>query len=171
MRARALALGVVVLVALGGCGPTPGQAKVPGAGAGAGEVAPDAVPPVILGLQSAEENVATQFEEAKNRAYVSSVRMWSLREGKALKATVQVARFAADASPEKLEFRRTVVAQVGQTAPRTRFVGEDIVYVTAANKQAIFMWFRNIDFVLLSVSVDYPNPRALMRAALSEVKP
>lgn len=129
------------------------------------------MPPVILGLNVAEEDVTKPFDEARDRAYISSIRMWSLREEKRLRATIQVARFAPDASPEKEAFRENVVAQVGQTAPKPRHVGGEIVYVTAANKQAIYMWFKDLHFILLSVSADYPAPRALLRTALTEVKP
>lgn len=147
------------------------QAKVPSAEEGAGEVREDLMPATMLGLNSAPEDVSEPFEEAKDRAYVSSVRMWSLRESDRLRATVQVARFMSDASPERRDFQRSVVAQIGQTAPRERLIGDQVVYVTSANEQAIYMWFENIHLILVSVSQDYLAPRALLRTAIQEINP
>lgn len=162
---------VVMLVFATACSPGAGQARVPSASAGAGEVREDLIPASMLGLDSAPEDVSGPFQEAKDRAYVSSVRMWSLREAERLRATVQVARFMSDASPEKRTFQRSVVAQIGQTAPRERLVGDQVVYVTSANEQAIFMWFENIHLILVSVSADYLAPRTLLRTAVQEINP
>lgn len=168
-RCVAAALALAAMGA-GACG---GQrsAEVPRARAGSAEVRSDSVPQTLNGLVTQEVDVTSQFAQAKDRAYVTGVRLWSLREGERLRATLEVARFATDARPESRRFRDTVVSQVGQTAPRLRKVGDQEVFVTPGNRQTIFMWFRGIYFIVLSASVEYRDPRSLLRVAVQEVKP
>lgn len=171
LPAFALTVALTVAVTGAACSSDTAPAKVPAATAGAAEVRADAVPAELLGLHSAPEDVSAQLKKAEDRAFVNAVRMWSLREGDRLRATIEVARFAPDASPERPSFQRSIVAQIGTSAPRQRRVEDQTVYVTVANKQAIFMWFRNLHFVLLSTSTEYTSPRALVRAAVQQVQP
>ena len=161
-------LAVAGLVAAG-CSSGPGT--VARAGAEDGPVRDGAVPAALLGLRTQEEDVSAKLEEAGDKAYVSSVRFWSLREGDRLRATIQVARFQPDAPTETKEFRDRVAGQVGGTTPRLRLIGDDRVYVSAGNRQTFYGWFRGLYFVLLSVPADAENGRALARHALAEVHP
>lgn len=129
-----------------------------------------AVPPVLGSLAASETDVTKEFAQTKQRAYVTAVRLWSLREGDRLRGTIQVSRFAPDAEPGDAAFQRSVVTQVGKSAtPQVRRVAGQRVYVTTGDRQTIFMWFRGIHFILMSVSVDHPYPRSLLRETLKEV--
>lgn len=128
------------------------------------------VPASLAGYTAAPEDVAAKLREAGDKAYVSDVKFWSLREGDRLRATVQVAHFAPDA-PGTERFRRSVADQIGSAAPRLRRIGEDRVYVSAGNRQTFYLWFRGRSFVLLGVPTDATRGRALLREALVAVQP
>jgi hypothetical protein len=162
---------VAALVLVAGLGCSPGRTAAVVAAPGEGEIRPGAVPSVLLGLRTAEEDVTAAFQEAGDRAYVTGVKLWSLRQGERLRATLQIARFAPDAPATTEAFRRRVAAQIGGTAPRARRVDDDRVYVSAGNRQVHYVWFRDVHLVLLSVPAETRNGRGLLRAALQEVAP
>lgn len=136
-----------------------------------GKVKEDAVPAKLVGLTTSPEDVSKPLEEAGDRAYVTGVALWSLREGERLRATLQLARFAPDAPSQTEEFQRRVAAQIGGTVPRARRVDDERVYVSAGNRQVYYAWFRRGHLLLLSVPTETRNGRALLRAALQEVQP
>lgn len=134
------------------------------------KVDPGVVPSSLLGYATTPEDVSAKLKEAGDKAYVSDVRFWSVREGERLRATLEVARFAPDA-PDTDEFRRRVADQIGSAAPRVRRIGDELVYVSAGNRQTYYLWYRGRSFVLLGVPADAPRGRALLREALGTVQP
>lgn len=168
LRALLCALALAGSTACGGARGTPGvlQRSAPPSPVPGG-----AVPSTILGLRAASEDVSSQYRRVADRAFVTSLRMWSVREGKRLRATVEVARFAPDARPNDPDFQKQMVSQLGKSVPRLRRIGRQQVYITAGNSQTLFIWFRSSSFVLLSVSTDFAHPRALLREAIRTVKP
>lgn len=167
MKALAVVAMVVVLV-VGACD---GQkaATVPTAGASPVTVPPDLVPPELAGLAVTPEDVAALEKKAGDRSYLASTRLWGLRAGAHLRATMQVGRFVPDAQPEDAVFRERIVGQIAQSGARLRVLGGRPVYAASANEQAVYVWFEGLSMVVLSVAADYPEPRRLLRAAL-EVK-
>ena len=133
------------------------------------KVADGIVPDVLAGLTVGEEDVSGPLKEAGDRAYVSDVRFYSLREGDRLRATLEVARFTPDAETNKQSFQLRVAAQLG--APRTRRLGDDFVFVSSGNRQTYYMWFRGLHMVLVGVPTEGTAGRSLVRQALQEVKP
>lgn len=131
----------------------------------------DAVPATIAGLVSQEEDVSEPLEEAGDRAYVSDVRLWSLRQGDRLRATIQVARFDPDAPVEDEAFRRSVTAQLKGAAPRERKVGDEMVFVSGSTQQVFYAWFRGVHLVLVAIPTETPGGRTILREALQQVKP
>jgi hypothetical protein len=108
-------------------------------------------------------------KKAGPQSYLASTRLWGLRAGAHLRATVQVGRFVADARPEDEAFRDLIVGQIAQSRARLRVLHGRSVYAAAANEQAVYIWFDGLSMVVLSVAADYPEPRRVLRAAL-EVK-
>lgn len=171
-RKAVTALWLVVLSVIGSSCASGATRPLPVSAAdGGGEVRPDLMPETLGGLQAAEEDVSGELKKAGEKAYVSSVRLWSLREGARLRATLQVARFEPDAPTTERSFRDRVAGQVGSTAPRVRHIGDEVVYVSAGERQTFYGWFRGLYFVLLAVPTDTPNSRGLARAAMAEVQP
>jgi len=161
------------LAALGGLIAPPATANsrsTPSGSNAAGKVRADAVPPSLLGLASKPEDVSRPMKQAGAKAYVSDIRLWSLREGDRLRATVEVGRFSADA-PDSASFRAHVAEQVGSAAARPRRIGQQFVYVSAGNRQVFYLWYRGQSFVLLGVPADAGIGRSLLRVAIAEVKP
>lgn len=131
----------------------------------------DAVPATIAGLTAQEEDVSGPLKEAGDRAYVSDVRLWSLREGDRLRATVEVARFDPDAPTEDEGFRRSVTAQLKGAAPRQRKVGDDLVFVSGSTQQVFYAWFRGVHLVLVAIPTETTGGRTILREALQVVRP
>lgn len=136
-----------------------------------GKIREGAVPASLAGLVTRREDVSKPLKEAGDRAYVTSVALWSLRQGERLRATLQVARFAPDAPSTTEPFQRRVAAQIGGTVPRTRRVGQDRVFVSAGNRQVYYTWFRGRYMVLLSVPAETRSGRGLLRSSLRDVMP
>lgn len=139
--------------------------------AGKAKVNPAAVPSTIHGLTASKQDVAGPLKEAGDRAFVSDVNFYSLRDGDRLKATLEVARFTPDAETTSRAFQLKVAAQVGETAPRLRRLGDDLVYVSSGNRQTYYVWFRGLHLVVLGVPTEQTTGRALLREALATVKP
>lgn len=129
----------------------------------------DVVPSELLGLKSAQEDMTETLTNVR-RSYVDGVGLYSFRQGDLLEATLQVSRFNDNADVGDARFRQTLLSQIGGTIPKPVRVGEDTVYLTSATKQTIAVWFRGRNLLVLAVREDYPQPRALLRAAL-EIRP
>lgn len=134
-------------------------------------VAIGSLPAKAGGYDVKAEDVSGQLKEAGRRAYVTGVKLWSLREGDYLRATVEVARFAADAPVDEAHFRATVATQVATSNPILHRVGDHEVYVTTGERQVYYVWFRGRDMLLLTVPATTPGRRALLRSLLSTATP
>lgn len=127
----------------------------------------DAVPTTIGGLTSAPEDITPLVKKHLGpKSYLTSTRLWSLRDGQRLRGTLQVGKLVPDAEPRSREFQRLVVARIGQAGARRRVVGDTSLWVTVSNEQALYIWFRPQHVLILSVAGDFPKPRALLREAL-----
>lgn len=158
-----------LLAASTGCSDGSQQASVPGTAGRPAAVRADLFPPAVHSLRLATEDISSQAAQVQADSYVSDAKLWSLREGSRLRATVQVSRFTADAPFGEREFQQHIVAQIG-SSPRIRLVSGHRVYASASNDQLVFVWFRGAHFVVFSVAADYPTPRVLLRKLL-EAKP
>jgi hypothetical protein len=151
-------------VALAGCArsdasvaPTPGKAvkplDVPG------------LPADLLGLRLAPENVSDDLARVP-KAYIDALALYSLRRDDLVMATLQVSRFVPGAHVDTETFRRTVVNQIGATAPRPVRLGHDTVYLTTGTRQSVAVWFKGRYLFVLATRADYDQPRTLLRQAL-----
>lgn len=161
----ALALGVTA------CGSDPSSAPADSGQPYQKEVRPDLVPSVFAGFTAAEEDISKQRDEAGPTSYLVSTRLWSLRQGTKLEATLQVGLFAADAFPssdseEILAFKSRIVAQIGAGTVRRRVLGGTELFVSTSNEQPVYIWFPGHSLCVLTVVKDHPTPRALVRQAL-----
>jgi hypothetical protein len=162
---------VTALAALsGGCsGPSSEKVTVRPSGAPT-SVRPDLLPPQFAGLNVTPEDVSALEKKVAKTSYVSSTRLWGLRAGDRLKATLQVSTFVPDSDPTNEKFQRTIVALIAESSWRPRMLEGTRVYVTAANQQPEYIWFRDSSLFVLAVAVDHPAPRSILRQAL-ELRP
>lgn len=123
------------------------------------------VPPTLNGLKVAEEDIADVLEGA-DRPYLEAATLYSLREGEALQATLQVGRFAADAKFADPDFRSSLVNRIGNGGANDFRMGDDTVWLTAGDRQSIAVWFNEDHIFVLSAREEYPGARALLREAL-----
>ena len=126
------------------------------------------VPATLLGY--ALEPEKTEGLGDVTRSHVEAVRLFSLRDGDQLVATLQVGRFVAGVEWNTRSFQRGVLNQIGASAPNPIRLGEDTVFVTAGVKQRLAVWFRDGYLFVLGTRDEFTRPRSLLREAL-EVKP
>lgn len=117
---------------------------------GAGANAPDPsdrltmpIPAKVANLRVVPEPKATKKlrTEAGRNSYVRDASVFALREGKELKAVLQVIRLTPDARPEDREFRKSVACQIGGTCRQPTLVNGVIVYSGVVNEQVFYIWF------------------------------
>ncbi|GAC1587009.1 MAG: hypothetical protein NVS3B21_01570 [Acidimicrobiales bacterium] len=161
---------VVTAAVLAGCGGGAPSAKFRGtAGDKIQSAAAVAVPQEVLGLTVRAEDVTKTVANTK-RAYIDSLALYGMRADNLLQATLQVSRFNADAKYQTDRFRLAVVNQVGTRRPTALTVQDQPVYLTAGNRQRIYVWFKGRYLFVLASRDDFASPRALLRSLL-EIKP
>ena len=124
----------------------------------------DVLPGEILGLAVDIEDVEERIAGV-DRSYVESTGLYSLRDGKELKATLQLSRFTEDAEIDR-KLRLAIVDQIGSTKPRAFRMGDQTVYLTTSKRQAVAVFFRPRSFVVLSTLDTYDHGRTLLREVL-----
>jgi hypothetical protein len=124
----------------------------------------DAVPGEILGLTVDLEDVEERIAGV-DRSYIESTGLFSLRDGKELKATLQISRFTSEADIDR-DFRLAIVDQIGSTKPRAFRMCDRTVYLTSSKRQAVAVFFRARSFVVLSTLDTYDSGRSLLREVL-----
>lgn len=129
----------------------------------------EVMPAEMYGLRVTTEDTAV----VKNTEdpFVEAVGLYGLRDGELLQATLQVSRFTPKADLKSGRFRNQIVQQIGSSEPKPFRMGENTVYLTTGLRQSIAVWFRGRTMMVLSSRQDYDEPRALLRAALEQVKP
>lgn len=172
MSRRLLALSIVLgcLSVAAGCGRSKPAVVPTTAEQQPLEVRPDLVPPNLAGLTVTTEDVTELEKKAGSQSYLASTRLWAVRAGDHLRATMQISRFVPDARTEDEGFRQRVVGQISSAGSHERLLGGQTVFATSANQQPVYIWFRGQSLFVLSVAADYPQPRAVLREAL-ELQP
>lgn len=123
------------------------------------------VPSQILGLTVKQEDISQDIAALKSATYVSSVALFTLREGEELQASLQVAGFNDLARPNSAAFKRRVVGLMGGS-PMELKVGTNKVYMIPGNQQIVYTWFRGRAFYVLTARRAYPFRRTLLRKLL-----
>lgn len=124
-------------------------------------------PSQLVGLEVVPEDVSKVVAAVK-RPYVDSLTVFSFREKELLRATLQLSRFNRLARPNDAKFRASIIGLLGSSRPLLIRVGETTVYVTAGNKQNVFVWFTDDGLFVLSVTLDYAFPKTLLRRVIEQ---
>jgi hypothetical protein len=130
------------------------------------EVRADLVPKNFAGFTANLEDIAPLEKEAGKMSYLAHTRLWALRQGDRLRATLQVGTFVANSNPEDHAFQQTLVSQIASAAWRTRTLGGLPVFVTSANHQPMYIWIKNDVLFVLTLGAGASSPRAVLRQAL-----
>jgi hypothetical protein len=125
------------------------------------------VPTQILGLSVTQEDVSGQVVPYKNRSYLDTFGLFSLREGDLLRATLQMGRFGQVADEDDDTFRRQIIGLMGTSSPREILVGEEIVWSSTGAQQSVFAWFKGRGFYVLTVHKEFPFELTLLRKLMS----
>lgn len=121
------------------------------------------LPTEILGLRVQPERVDLSQIQKVSRPYIDQIAVFSMRQGKLLRATLQVARFNRAARPRDPKFRGSISGVLGGQQPIEAYINGTLVDSAAATSQNIFSWFNGRALFVLSVQQDYQFPRTLLR--------
>ena len=164
MRRVVTVVVAVCLVAAGACSDDIDQ------GTGSADPARLRLPQQIAGLRVVREDIESSLKGI-DRPYVDTVAVFSLREDELLRASLQVSRFNAAASPEDPKFTDSIVATIGGSSPERFRVSDKDVFATSASDQVVFTWFDGDGMFVLAVQQEFEFPRTLLRRVLnSELK-
>ena len=148
----ALALGAVTAVATGAAAAVSGQAGPPG---------------TLAGLNVTAENVSSLLRQNTQPVWVDHVHFYTLRSGKELEGTLEIAQFKSNAPWGDSSFDLSIAQQLGQTVPLVVRLDGVRVYLSSTRGLAVAAWFRNGHFYMLNIRKTYTRPRELIRAALA----
>lgn len=103
------------------------------------------VPSVLAGLQTrlSKSSVAKLKKESKGQSYARDIQVFELRDGKELRAALEVLRLSPDARIEDLDFRDKLVGLIGGTQTKPKNVGGIPVYEAKQNQQFVYTWFHD----------------------------
>jgi hypothetical protein len=163
-RRAAAVLGAIALaVALAACGDDPAVSRAESRKVAALDT--PGIPGTLHGLEVKRENVKDALSSTK-RPYLDGAALFSLRDGDQLMATLQVGTFASDARWDDAEFRSSLLSTMGGSQPRALRMGDQTVYLSSGDRQALAVWFKDGAMYILASREDFDFPRGLLRDAL-----
>jgi hypothetical protein len=157
--------GTLLLALLTGCGDTGDDVDLRGVAGKAISPVAMPLPPAVLGLKVAKEDVSEPIKEL-DKTYVEALSMYSFRRDELLQATLQISRITAKGDTGTARFRSAVVNQLGDSTPQEVRLGDTTVYVTSGTEQRLAVWFRDHYFFVLASRNDFEQPRSLLRSVL-----
>lgn len=122
------------------------------------------IPATIDGLTVKAEQVTKA--KHSDRQYLSSIKLYSLRKGKLLEATLEFGRFRSSAPVSSVSFQRSIAQQLGTTVPVEQRLGGVAVYLAKAKSLTLAAWFSGRQLTILSIRTGYVTPKSLIRSAL-----
>lgn len=128
----------------------------------------DFMPATLLGLRVEPESTAGIDDVT--RSYVEAVRLYSVRDGDQLVATLQVGRFGDGVKWATRKFQRSVLNQIGASSPEPLRMGDRTIYMTTGVKQRLAVWFEAGHLFVLGTRDEFSKPRTLLREAV-EIAP
>jgi hypothetical protein len=128
------------------------------------------VPASLQGLRVQRENITSTLESDRRALWVDQVALYTLRHGRELQGTLQVARFKPSAPWQSSSFDESLADQVGTQQPVVARLGGIPVYITVTRGLGLATWFRDGWMLILGIRTSYTSPKQLIRDAL-ELKP
>ena len=129
------------------------------------------MPEQILGLGVIQEDISSDITEVRSATYISSVALFSFREGDLLQASLQVASLNNLAKPHLESFRKQVAGLMGGSSLEELRIGTYKVYMTSGQQQIVYTWFKGRGYFVLTVRRAYPFRRTLLRKLLDLEEP
>jgi hypothetical protein len=122
------------------------------------------VPPSVAGYTVAEETrIEPRFCTGDPAAMITGGALYSLRVGRTLHATLEVARFKPGVNTGAASFQPAIVGQIGQSVMRRQQIGGQPVWIGAGAQGVTIVWFKGrLLHVLLTH--DVADPQALAAA-------
>lgn len=129
------------------------------------------MPEQILGLGVIQEDISSDIAEVRSATYISSLALFSFREGDLLQASLQVASLNNLAKPNLESFRKQVAGLMGGSSLEELRIGTHKVYMTSGQQQIVYTWFKGRGYYVLTVRRAYPFRRTLLRKLLDLEEP
>ena len=157
---------LALATAVSGCAKGDASESSPGSRERKIDVLEVQMPEDILGLKMQPEDIEGALE-AVRPSYVEAAALYSFRsQDNVVQATLQVSRFFDEPRYKTSRFRRTIINQIGSTAPTETRMDDHRVWRTAGNNAARAIWFDGRHMYLLSAREAFPFPRTLIRNLL-----
>ena len=160
---RAVAL-VVVLVALAGCGGGRSSNAVPT------KVVTSLVPDALASgkLSLAEDKSAhKRFASAGSDSLVSDGRLWAVRDGNRLVATLQVSTLAPKVDLSDKNSKASLIASILPGTRESFEVGDVPVVSVATEDKVVYLWFGASMFEVLQVKGNGIDPEKVLGELLA----
>lgn len=159
---RLPALVLIATVALGACG---GRGEPEKASAPPPAVPVALVPPSLTngGLTLSEDDQARKtFGKLSDRALVADGRLWQIREGDRLVATLQVSSVKTKIDLRDADQRATIVKHILPGARQEIDVNGLAVSTSDVNEKTMFVWFGRDLFQVLQIKSTKLDPEAII---------
>jgi len=164
-RMAAVLVAVLAVAAAPACGDSKSDKAIE-----LGEIPISHVPAELLGMKLEAEKSAEIVKATESQPFVEEIGLFSMRRDELLQATLQIARFSPEAKLDERRFRDNIAEQISNSKPQVLRMGKELVYMSASQKQALVVWFKDRTMFVLAMREEFPQPRALLREAL-EIKP
>ena len=125
------------------------------------------LPGSVHGLTVQRENITKTLAEDRRSLYVDGVWLYSLRQGKELMATLEVAHFKSDAPWRSQDFDLSLAGQLGGSVPAVARLEGTPVYISTARGLNLLAWDRNGYLLILGIRNTYKSPKELLRDAMA----
>jgi hypothetical protein len=157
------ALAVVAALLAVACGRSPAVDTAPGP-----SVPTSIAPRTLQGLNVAEDpSAAKAFQKVKASTLAADTRLYAIRKGATLVATLQITTVRPKVRLERRADREQIVSSVLSGAVETIHVNGVTVYAFTAEDRVIFVWFAQRLFEALQVKATKVPPRTLLDQILA----
>lgn len=166
MSRRARVLGLALALAVAGCGAGEDEAVVP-------KRVPDDLVPAeyadqgLLVLENTDESTVDALANAKETTLAADTRVWEIRRGQRLVATLQISTVLPKVDLLEEDVRDRFVGQVipGQVS-RIR-TGDVEVFTTSIDDKTTYLWFGSELFEILQTKDRELQPETLLAAVVA----
>jgi hypothetical protein len=124
------------------------------------------LPATVGGLVVANEpDAAKLLASGGTDSMIEAGTVFSFREGKLLRAVLEVGEMTPDAKTSSQGFQAGVVGQMGSTIMQPVRHGKQVVWTGGASRQLTYVWFKGRRMYVL-ISHDVQDPKALLDAVM-----
>lgn len=124
------------------------------------------VPHQLGGLTVKPEPVTKAVQKAQH-SYIDAIGFYTLRKGRVVQGTLQVAHFGPEARLDSAHFRSKIIEGASPGVPAPVNVDGTSISQSLGTKSTVSVWFSKGRMVVLTVLLSYPGARGLLEQTLA----